>query len=114
MEATSKEGEDIWQYLQENHRAGDQKANRRVDWAIGNESLDIVEESAPSKTKEEMSKAEPLERTKTMAVHLDWLAPSQETTWGKWPQGRSSWREVIARTEPQGRNVRLSCHKHSL
>jgi hypothetical protein len=37
MEATSKEGEDIRQYLQENHRAGDQKTNTRVDWTRGNE-----------------------------------------------------------------------------
>jgi hypothetical protein len=37
MEATSEEGEVIQQYLQENHRAGDRGADRRVDWARRNE-----------------------------------------------------------------------------
>jgi hypothetical protein len=37
MEAMSEEREDIQQYLQKNHRAGDWKANRRVDWARRNE-----------------------------------------------------------------------------
>jgi hypothetical protein len=35
--------------------------------------------------KEEMSKAQPFERTKMMMVHLNWLAPYQGTTLDKWP-----------------------------
>jgi hypothetical protein len=38
VEATSEEGEDILQDLQEDGRAGDRKANSRVfDWATGSE-----------------------------------------------------------------------------
>jgi hypothetical protein len=42
--ATSAEGGDIRQDLQEDRRVGDQKENSRVfDWVTGNELLDIVE-----------------------------------------------------------------------
>jgi hypothetical protein len=46
--------------------------------------MDIVEGSAPSETKEEMSKAQPSEK-KIMVVHLDWLAQYQGPTRDKWP-----------------------------
>jgi hypothetical protein len=45
----------------------------------GNEWLYIVQESAPSDTKEEKSKAQPSEKEE-MVVHLDRLAPYQRTT----------------------------------
>jgi hypothetical protein len=63
LAATSEEGEDIRQDLQEDSRAGDRKANSRVfDWVTGSESLDIVEGSRPSpETKKETSKAQPSE-----------------------------------------------------
>jgi hypothetical protein len=63
--ARRPEGEDIRQDLQEYRRAGNRKVNRRVfDWTKGNECLDIVEGSAPSETKEETSKAQPLDKKK--------------------------------------------------
>jgi hypothetical protein len=45
--------------------------------------LDIVEGLAPSKTKEETSKAQPSE--KMMVVQFDRLAPYQGTAQDKWP-----------------------------
>jgi carbohydrate-binding DOMON domain-containing protein len=62
--ATSGEGEDIWQDLQEDSRTGGWKVNGQIfDWAVESEWLRIVEESAPSETKE-MSKAQPSEKKK--------------------------------------------------
>jgi hypothetical protein len=59
------EGEDIRQDLQEDRRVSNQKVNSRAfDWATGSECLDIMEGSAPSETKEETSKAQPLEKKK--------------------------------------------------
>jgi hypothetical protein len=50
----SKEGEDIWQDLRENHWAGDHEVNSRVVHQDSKyECQDIVKGSAPSKTKEE-------------------------------------------------------------
>jgi hypothetical protein len=64
-EAACEEREDIWQVLQEDHKAGDRKANNwAIDWATGSESLDIVEGSAPFETKEDTSKAQPWEMKK--------------------------------------------------
>jgi hypothetical protein len=82
MAATSEEGEDIRQDLKEDHRAGDWKTNSLdFNWATGSDCLDILEGVPPpkKKTKEELSKAQSLEQ-KMMVVHLDRLAPYQETT----------------------------------
>jgi hypothetical protein len=47
-----EEGEDIWQDLQKDHRAGDRKANSRTSTRLWkNECQDIVEGSAPTKQK---------------------------------------------------------------
>jgi hypothetical protein len=47
------------------------KVNTHVyDWAMGGKGLDIVEGSAPSKTKEETLEA-PTTKKKMMAVHAD-------------------------------------------
>jgi hypothetical protein len=49
----SEDGEDIWQGFQEDHIAGDRKANSQVyDWAAESEWLDIVEWSANFEVKE--------------------------------------------------------------
>jgi hypothetical protein len=78
MAITSERGEDIWQDFQEDHRAGDWKANSQVfDWAKGSGQLDIVKGLATSETKEETSKAQSSE--KMMLVQLDWLTPHQGT-----------------------------------
>jgi hypothetical protein len=59
--ATSVEGEDIQQDLQEGHRAGDRKTKSRVfDWDTGSEWTRHHGGVTPSETKEETSKAQPL------------------------------------------------------
>jgi hypothetical protein len=63
--ATSGEGEDIQQDLQEDCRAGDQK--QKVESSIGIwdvNGLDIMKGSVPSETKERTSKAQPSEMKK--------------------------------------------------
>jgi hypothetical protein len=76
---------EIQQDLQEDSRAGDQKANSHVfNWAVESDCLDIVEGLAPSEMKEETSKAQPLE-WKMIVVHLDQLASYQGTARNKWP-----------------------------
>jgi hypothetical protein len=67
-----------------------------------------VEGSVPSKTKEETSKAQPLEN-KMIVVHLDRLTSYQGTNKNERPEGgrnRSSWRVIITRNEPRGRKAR--------
>jgi hypothetical protein len=51
--AISEERKDIWENLRENHRIGDRKTNSLIYQTLKNEGLDIVEESASSKTEEE-------------------------------------------------------------
>lgn len=78
----SEEGEAIWQDLQEDHRAGDRKANSRVfDWATGNEWLDCGG-VAPSKMKETMSKVHPsLKKLWHTFRLLGMNSPKEGATW---------------------------------
>jgi hypothetical protein len=65
MAVTSKEGHDMRHDLQKDLKAWDQKSNSRVfDWAMRSEWVAVVDGSAPSKTKEEKSKAQSSEKNK--------------------------------------------------
>jgi hypothetical protein len=77
MAATSEEGEDIQQDLQEDCRAGDRKANSRFfNWAKRSECLDSVEEVSCLQNERKDFRSTAL-RTKMIVVHLDQLVPCQ-------------------------------------
>jgi hypothetical protein len=103
QEARAKSGKQIstQQYLQDDCRAGDRKANSRTSIRLENERQGIVKGSAPSETKEEtahrvragdvgalatLGSFDPTDRkSRMLVINLNRLTPYEETAQGEQP-----------------------------